>query len=53
MQIRVHGDEGKTLANFDDAIVAPYLEQICYQLAKNLAVSAAEQPPMPSLPVLG
>jgi ATP-binding protein involved in chromosome partitioning len=53
MQIRVHGDAGKTLANFDDAIVAPYLEQICYQLAKNLAVSAAEQPPMPALPVLG
>jgi ATP-binding protein involved in chromosome partitioning len=53
MQIRVHGDAGTTLANYDDPIVAPYLERICYQLAKNLAVSAAEQPPMPSLPVLG
>ena len=37
MQIRVHGDEGKTTANFQDATVAPYLEKICVQLARNLA----------------
>ncbi|MHB0956431.1 MAG: Mrp/NBP35 family ATP-binding protein [Pirellulaceae bacterium] len=53
MQIRVNGDEGRTLANFDDATVAPYLERICYRLAKNLAVQAASQPPTPTLPVLG
>ncbi|MHB8971170.1 MAG: Mrp/NBP35 family ATP-binding protein [Pirellulaceae bacterium] len=53
MQIRVHGDEGKTIANFDDATVAPYLESICYRLAKNLAESAAKDPPTPVLPVLG
>jgi ATP-binding protein involved in chromosome partitioning len=53
MQIRVHGDEGRTLANFQDATVAPYLERICYRLAKNLAERAAKEPPTPSLPVLG
>jgi ATP-binding protein involved in chromosome partitioning len=53
MQIRVHGDEGRTLANFQDATVAPYLERICYRLAKNLAERAAKTPPAPSLPVLG
>ncbi len=53
MQIRVHGDEGKTLANFDDPTVAPYLEKICYRLAKGLAESSATQPPTPPLPVLG
>jgi ATP-binding protein involved in chromosome partitioning len=53
MQIRVHGDEGRTTANFHDAAVAPYLETICHQLAKTLARNAALNPPAPSLPVLG
>jgi ATP-binding protein involved in chromosome partitioning len=53
MQIRVHGDEGRTTANFHDAAVAPYLETICHQLAKTLAQNAALNPPAPSLPVLG
>jgi ATP-binding protein involved in chromosome partitioning len=53
MQIRVHGDEGRTAANFVDAAVAPYLERICHQLAKNLAENAARNPPAISLPVLG
>ncbi len=53
IQIRLHGDAGETLANFDDAVVAPYLEQICYRLAQGLAESSANEPPMPPLPVLG
>lgn len=53
MQIRVHGDEGKTTANFQDATVAPYLEKICVQLARNLAENAAHNPAVPTLPVLG
>ena len=53
MQIRVHGDEGTTRSNFQDAAVAPYLEKICYQLAKNLAENAVHNPPVPPLPVLG
>ena len=54
IQIRVHGDEGKTTANFQDATVAPVpRERICHQLARNLAEHAARNPPAPSLPVLG
>ena len=52
MQIRMHGDEGTTESNFADASIAPYLENICYRLAKNLADAAATRPPVPSLPVL-
>jgi ATP-binding protein involved in chromosome partitioning len=53
MQIRMRGDEGTTAANFLDPTVAPYLERICRQLARNLADSAAAHPVVPSLPVLG
>ena len=53
MQIRVHGDEGRTAANFQDPVVSPYLEKICYRMAKNLADAAAKEPPKPQLPVLG
>jgi ATP-binding protein involved in chromosome partitioning len=53
IQIRVHGDEGSTAANFEDPTVAPYLEKICYRLAKNLSEAAAKEPPKPQLPVLG
>ena len=31
IQIRVHGDEGTTLNNFNDETVAPYLEKICHR----------------------
>jgi ATP-binding protein involved in chromosome partitioning len=53
MQIRVHGDAGTTLANFDDRVVAPFLTRIVSTLARNLAQSAAIKPPMLQLPVLG
>lgn len=53
IQIRVHGDEGQTLANFDDATVASYLEKICHRLATGLAESSAAEPPPPPLPALG
>lgn len=53
IQIRVNGDEGKIGGNFADAQTAPYLERICYQLAKNLAqVQSAGASPLPSLSVL-
>ncbi|MCE9553556.1 MAG: Mrp/NBP35 family ATP-binding protein [Planctomycetes bacterium] len=32
--IRIHGDEGKTAANFDDPASAPYLEAICHRMVK-------------------
>jgi ATP-binding protein involved in chromosome partitioning len=53
MQIRVHGDAGTTLGNFDDRIVGPYLSRIVASLVRNLADAAAARPPMLQLPVLG
>ncbi len=50
--IRVHGDEGRTAANFDDPQSAPYLEAIAYRLAKNLAQQHEAAPPLPSLSLL-
>jgi len=52
MSIRTSGDAGKTSGNFDDKIVAPYLEKIVTALVRNLATSAAAKPPMMQLPVL-
>lgn len=52
MQIRTSGDAGQTRANFDDPIVAPYLEKIVTSLVRHLAHLAAAHPPMMQLPVL-
>lgn len=52
MQIRIHGDEGHTAANFDDASAAPYLQSICHCLVKNLSTQRRAAPPLPSLSVL-
>jgi ATP-binding protein involved in chromosome partitioning len=52
LQIRVHGDQGRTNASFDDAGMAPVLEKICYTLAKNLANQHRAVPPLPTLSVL-
>jgi ATP-binding protein involved in chromosome partitioning len=53
LQIRERGDEGETSQNLADPLVAPYLEKIAFSLVKHLADTAAEEPPRPSLPVLG
>lgn len=52
ISIRVHGDEGRTSANFDDPNSAPYLESIAYRLVKNLAEQHQAAPPLPSLSML-
>lgn len=52
IQLRERGDAGQTMANFDDAEVAPYLEKIAYQLVRCLADRAKENPVRPSLPIL-
>jgi ATP-binding protein involved in chromosome partitioning len=52
ISIRVHGDEGQTMRNFDDPVSAPFLESICFRLIKNLADQHRRQPPLPTLPVL-
>jgi ATP-binding protein involved in chromosome partitioning len=51
--LRERGDMGKMAANFDDPEIAPFLEDIAYNLCKNLARRAAETPLAPQLPVLG
>jgi ATP-binding protein involved in chromosome partitioning len=53
IQIRENGDEGRTEANFEDTITAPYFEQIAHNLSRQLAATAAAAPPQSSLPVLG
>jgi ATP-binding protein involved in chromosome partitioning len=50
--IRIHGDEGKTAANFDDPASAPYLEAICHRMVSNMARQHRAQPPLPTLNVL-
>jgi ATP-binding protein involved in chromosome partitioning len=50
--IRVHGDEGKTAANYDDPAAAPYLEAICHRIVSNMARQNRAQPPLPKLSVL-
>ncbi|MBI2823680.1 MAG: Mrp/NBP35 family ATP-binding protein [Planctomycetia bacterium] len=53
IQIRVRGDEGRIAGNFEDEATAPYLKALYYNLVKNLATARREQPPLPSLSVLG
>ena len=53
MQIRINGDEGLTLGNYNDPIVGPYLEKIVATLVRNIADSTMSKPPTMSLPVLG
>jgi len=50
--IRIHGDEGKTAANFDDPAAAPYLKAICHRIVANMARQNRAQPPLPKLSVL-
>ena len=53
MQIRINGDAGVTMENFDDKIVGPFLDKMIMTLVRNLAQSAITKPPMMQLPVLG
>jgi ATP-binding protein involved in chromosome partitioning len=52
MQIRIRGDEGKTLNVFDDPVVGPHLTRLVTTLVRNQAQKVAAAPPMPQLPVL-
>ncbi len=53
MQVRIRGDEGALASCFDDETVAPYLENLCTNLVRNIVAGRRENPPMPSLSVLG
>jgi ATP-binding protein involved in chromosome partitioning len=52
IQIRINGDEGRLAGNFSDQQAAPFFEQICHNLVKNMAQSRRASPPLPSLSVL-
>lgn len=52
IQIRVHGDQGKTEANFEDESSKEPLRAIVHGLAKNLAEDRKAEPPLPTLSVL-
>jgi len=53
IQLRVRGDEGQAMANFNDPHVGPYLERIAWNLSKHLSTQAMSKPLNVSLPVLG
>jgi len=53
VEIRAHGDAGRTLANFDNPAIAAPFDSISLALVKELAERAATEPVKPSLPVLG
>lgn len=52
IQVRASGDAGSFGALFDDPIAGPALHQLAYRLVKQLADSAKQAPPLPSLSVL-
>lgn len=52
ISIREDGDAGQTSHVLENEVTAPRFEQIAYTLVKQMAESAAEKPPMPSLTVL-
>jgi len=51
-QMRIHGDEGKVAASFQDADSAPYLEALAGNLVRQLVARHRQKPPLPSLTVL-
>jgi len=52
ISIREQGDAGKTSDVLQNEVTAPRFEALAYNLVKQLADSAAEKPPIPSLTVL-
>lgn len=51
--MRERGDAGQSGENLNDPQIAPYIDRIAYQLARNLADETIKNPPKPQLPVLG
>ncbi|MBA2116967.1 Mrp/NBP35 family ATP-binding protein [Bremerella alba] len=52
ISIREQGDAGKTSDVLQNEVTAPRFEKLAHNLVKQLADSAAEKPPIPSLTVL-
>jgi ATP-binding protein involved in chromosome partitioning len=53
MQIRINGDDGLTMGNFDDPIVGPFLDKIVTAMVRNIADNTTSKPPSMQLPMLG
>ena len=53
IDLRARGDQGETAKNFDDPLIAPFLQEVAERLVQALARRAAAEPVRPSLPVLG
>lgn len=52
MQIRINGDEGQTIRNFEESSSAEPLEEICRRVVNLLATKHMQEPPLPNLSVL-
>lgn len=52
ISIRIRGDEGQIAGVFDEEDSKEYLEHLCFQLTKNIADKARQQPALPSFTVL-
>ncbi len=52
VQIRIHGDSGKTLACFAEPAIRPYLESICTRLVEIVVENRRRRPVLPELTVL-
>lgn len=52
IQMRVHGDEGRVGASFDDPHAAPFLEAICHRLVGGVIAQRRANPPLPSLSLI-
>jgi ATP-binding protein involved in chromosome partitioning len=52
MAIRERGDAGATAGNFEDAQTAPFFEEICRRMVRQISMARREAPPLPSLSVL-
>ena len=50
--LRLRGDDGEIEGVFEESLVAPLLEKLCYSLVSRLAISHAKEPPLPPLTVL-
>ena len=52
IDVRKRGDDGQTSGNFEDETIAPYLWDITRGMVRNLAKAHADNPVVPTLPVL-
>ena len=52
VQIRTHGDTGKTLECFGDSVIRPYLENISRRLVEIIVQNRRRRPVLPELTVL-